>query len=431
MAKSQDIRLGQHLIQRRLCNLKQVNEGLAVQKELRGQGQMRPLGWILVQKKYLDEEQLRGALADLGALELHCPACRETHGIISYETGKEYRCPRCRTPLVLEETIAPEGAPMAPAPAKTVPAPAPEADGSDAMIQKVIGGCQILERIARGGMGVVYKARQLNLGRTVAIKILSEDLSKDRTYVERFLQEARSAAGLSHGNIIHINDVGEYNGIFYFSMEHVDGENIREILLRQGTLDIRQALLIALQVSQALQHAHRRGIIHRDIKPENIMITREGAVKLADLGLAKMVDKGGGITHAGSILGTPFYMAPEQAKDFSQVDQRSDIYSLGVTLYKALSGKVPYDGRSPLEVMIKAIDGKRQPIRDIRPEIPPEVEALVDRMMDREPDRRFQEASQVITALEAILSGPPPAGTGALVAASAPGAADPGDGNIG
>jgi len=384
-----------------------VNEGLPALRESRTPLSPRSLGWTLRQKGYLDAESLRQALADQGQLELFCSSCRETHAIASYHPGVEYRCPRCRTLLVMEEELQLEGAAIPVPPPVVVPpsqmAPADSEITQDPLIAKVIGGCQIIERIARGGMGVVYKARQLNLGRTVAIKILSDELSGNPAYVERFLQEARSAAFLNHGNIIHINDVGEHNGIYYFIMEFVDGKNVREILKKKNTLEVPQALQVALQVSRALQHAHRRGIIHRDIKPENIMITREGVVKLADLGLAKRLDSSGGITHAGSVLGTPFYMAPEQAKDFSKVDQRSDIYSLGVTLFKALTGKVPFDGRTPIEVMIKAIEGKRQALRDLRPDLPTQVEALVDQMMARNPEDRFQQADDLIAAIESLL----------------------------
>ncbi len=407
MSKPADIQLGQHLIQKRICSLRQVNEALEAQRELRSQGATRPLGLILIQKGYIVEETLRQVLADLGVLELECPACREVNSITSYAPGVEYRCPRCRSLMVLTDPARPKGGLKAAPPPYVEEHKVPETD-EDPLISKVIGGCQILKKIARGGMGVVYEARQLNLGRIVAIKILSEELAKDRTYVERFIQEARSAAVLSHGNIVHINDVGEHNGIFYFIMEHIDGENLRDILQR-GVLEVSRAVEIGLQVSHALQHAHSRGIIHRDIKPENIIVTPEGVVKLADMGLAKRVAPGSatGITNAGSILGTPFFMAPEQAKDFRQVDRRSDIYSLGVTLYKALTGKVPFDGRSPIEVMIKAIDGKHPSIRELRPEVPADLEAVVERMMDRDPDRRFQDSSDVIAALKAVSQGIP------------------------
>ena len=401
MAKSSDIILGQHLIRKRICSLKQVNEAIQTQRRLREQGAIKSMGWVLLQKGVIDEPRLRAALAELGVLELECPACREVTGIASYNPTTEYRCPRCRALLSLADPASPPENPKSQVPVEDPEGEVPDTSANDPMVSKVIGGCQVLKKIARGGMGVVYKARQLNLGRTVAIKILSEDLSKDGTYVERFIQEARSAATLSHGNIVHINDVGEHNGIFYFIMEYIDGENLREVLQRSGKLTLSRVLEIGLQTAQALQHAHRRGIVHRDIKPENIMITREGVVKLADMGLAKRIGArhAKSITHAGSILGTPFYMAPEQARDFSRVDRRSDIYSLGVTLYKALTGKVPYDGRSPIEVMLKAIEGKHEPIEELRPDAQPEVVALIERMMDRDPERRFQDAGEVATAM--------------------------------
>ena len=275
----------------------------------------------------------------------------------------------------------------------------PLCDG-DSYIGKVLGGCQIESKIAHGGMGVVYRAVQLNLGRIVAIKLLSEDLAKDRSFVRRFLQEARAAAQLNHGGIVHINDVGEQQGVFYFVMEFVDGQNLKEILEVRKYLDIGETIEIMIQVCHALRHAHSRGIIHRDIKPENIMITRDGVVKLADLGLAKRVsDKSVDITHAGSILGTPFYMPPEQAKDLSKVDERSDIYSLGVSMYRMISGKVPFYGRSPIEVLIKVLDGKKAPMHELRQDVPKEVETLVDVMMQRLPDERFQSVEDVLEEL--------------------------------
>jgi serine/threonine-protein kinase len=428
MTKTSEIRLGQLLVQRKCCTLKQVNEALLRQKRLRTRNENVPLGKLLVDEGVLDGETLREVLAELGALQLHCPLCRADYPISSYDRRSAHLCPKCKEPLVLSEPgrTAPrepsraevQAAPAAasappPEPAHHAPQEKPEpagrgeeAGGRDLFIGKVLGGCQILDKVAHGGMGVVYRAKQLNLGRTVAVKILSEELASDATFVRRFIQEARSAAQLSHGNIVHINDVGEYQGIFYFVMEYVDGKNLRDILKVHEKLDIARSLEITIQVCHALRHAHNRGIIHRDIKPENIMITREGVVKLADLGLAKRMaaENTAGITHAGSILGTPFYMAPEQAKDFSAVDSRSDIYSLGVTLYKMVTGKVPFDGRSPIEVMIKAIDGKKVPIRDLREEVPAELEEIVDRMMHKQPEKRYQQVDEVLRDLSRVLS---------------------------
>ncbi|HLU49005.1 MAG TPA: serine/threonine-protein kinase, partial [Planctomycetota bacterium] len=280
-------------------------------------------------------------------------------------------------------------------------------DKPDPFVGKVLGGCKIHERIAAGGMGVIYRATQLNLGRTVAVKILSRELSSDEAFVRRFIEEARSAAQLSHGNIVHINDVGDYHGIFYFTMEYVDGIDLKTLLKERKLLPIPLSLEITTQVARALEHAHGRGIIHRDIKPENIMITRDGAVKLADLGLAKKLSTGGadGLTQAGSVLGTPYYMAPEQARDFRAVDERSDLYSLGVTLYKMITGAVPFRGRSPIEVMVRVLDGKRPSVSELREDVPPQVEAIVDRMMDPDPSRRYENAGALLRDLESVRRG--------------------------
>ena len=428
MAKTNDIRLGQFLVQKKWCALRQVNEALLKQRRLRAQNQNLPLGRILVDAGVIDDEMLREALADLGVLQLHCALCRADYPIATYQRNSVHLCPRCKGALVLSDRPASEtypspeiekskskelGTASKPVDASTAHAadkveaqPKSEAAPQrDAYIGKVLGGCHIVEKVAEGGMGVVYKAKQLNLGRTVAVKILSEDLASDSTFVRRFIQEARSAAQLNHGNIVHINDVGEYQGVFYFVMEYVDGKNLKEVLKLHEQLDIPRSLEITAQVCHALRHAHSRGIIHRDIKPENIMITRDGVVKLADLGLAKKMaaENTAGITHAGSILGTPFYMPPEQAKDFSNVDRRSDIYSLGVTLYRMLTGTVPFDGRSPIEVMIKAIEGRKVSIRELRGDVSQEVEEFVNRMMHKQPEKRFQEVDEVLRQLNQLI----------------------------
>ena len=388
MHKRQDIRLGQLLIRNRVCTLAQVNEALAQQKELRAQNQNVRLGRLLIRQGLIDEEKLCSALFEMGALNLYCDACRTTFTPTEYRPGAN-PCPECGSDAAFEDSVEglargsssghssrravgsrgsrPSGASSAGSDSAASRSSSRRDAASDSSyVGRILGGCDIHEKIASGGMGVVYKATQLNLGRTVAVKILAEDLSNDATFVRRFMLEARAAAQLSHPNVVHINDVGQYHGIYYFVMEFIDGDNLREVLQTEEKLPARRALEIARQVCEALQHAHKRGIIHRDIKPENIMLTSEGVVKLADLGLAKRVDVDAvdSLTHAGSVLGTPFYMPPEQAKDFSKVDCRSDIYSLGVTLYRTISGEVPYRGRTPIEVMIKAIDGKRKRLRE-------------------------------------------------------------------
>ncbi len=414
--RSLDTRLGQVLIRKSACSLRQVNQALAERRRMRSRNESVNLGEILMKAGAVEEEQLREALAELGVLKLRCPTCARVIRLTHYRKEKNSICADCGDELVLQDpavevtevleasrAVEPSIQLSSSHPSSVnIPASSLYRHG-DSFIGKVLGGCQILEKIADGGMGVVYKAVQLNLGREVAVKVLAEDLAKDTTFVRRFLQEARAAAQLSHGGIVHINDVGEQQGVFYFVMELVNGRNLKEILAEDNQFPVSETVTIIIQVCHALRHAHSRGIIHRDIKPENIMITQDGTVKLADLGLAKrMSEQSGGITHTGSILGTPFYMAPEQAKDFSKVDERSDIYSLGVTIYRMLTGKVPFCGRSLIEVMIKAIDGKKEPMRELRPEIPESLEHLVDKMMHKLPENRHQNVEEVLEELMRI-----------------------------
>ncbi len=414
MNNNASLKLGQYLVQQGLVQLRHINRCLKVQRTLRERGDKKLLGEILLNEKLISRDMLRKALAQSGLLKVRCLRCGWTGRLDAYEPGKEYHCGQCRALAMVQDGLQDLPPPAAggnkAAGGKRASAPRlsdttlTSDPGKDPFINRIIGGCQILERIAKGGMGVVYKAKQLNLGRTVALKILSEDLSSDATFVKRFVNEARSAAELNHGNLIHINDVGEVNGVYYFSMEYVEGMTLSAYLKERKIIGMVQVAEIAYQVSQALRHAHSKNVIHRDIKPDNIMITTDGVVKLADLGLAKRKRQGeSDITQAGTIMGTPYYMAPEQAKDFSKVDERSDIYSLGVTVYRMLTGRVPFEGKSPLEVMLNASKEQAVPVRSLRPEVPEAFEAAVARMMAKDPEDRYQNITEVMEAMGGII----------------------------
>src|SRR5688572_13390287 len=198
-----------------------------------------------------------------------------------------------------------------------------------------VAGYRLLERLGGGAMGTVYKARQLSLDRDVAIKILSPELAEDPEFVQRFLREAKAVARLNHANIISGIDVGDADGVKYFVMEYVDGSTVASLLRRGGSLDEERALLVAQQMARALDHAYKNQLVHRDLKPENVLITRDGIAKVCDLGLAKLEDAAAG-ADAGHRMGTPDYISPEQARGDANVDIRSDLYSLGATLYHML-----------------------------------------------------------------------------------------------
>ena len=263
-----------------------------------------------------------------------------------------------------------------------------------------LGDFRLLKKLGEGGMGTVYKARQVSMDRDVALKVLPKNLAKDKDFVERFYREARSSAKLDHPNIVRGIAVGEEKGFHYFAMEFVDGDTCEKLLAEQGKLKVGDAVKIAIDIAQALDHAHTKGMVHRDIKPDNILITRDGTVKLADLGLAKETDENSSLTQTGSGFGTPYYMPPEQARNAKYVDNRSDIYALGATLYHLLTGKLPFEGETAIEILTAKEEGQHAPARRSNAEIPELLDLVIDKMMARDSKDRYQTAAELIAALE-------------------------------
>ncbi|MBI2932547.1 MAG: protein kinase [Planctomycetes bacterium] len=252
-------------------------------------------------------------------------------------------------------------------------------------------GLEILQEVGRGGMGVVYKARQLDLDRTVALKVLAPDLAGDPEFAGRFDREAKALAALNHSNIVHVHDFGREAGRLFLIMEYVDGVSLRE-LMRQRRLAPAEALRIVPQICDALQYAHDMGVVHRDIKPENILIDRQGRVKIADFGLAKLTRKGDAVaTRTNAVMGTPHYMAPEQVESLKGVDHRADIYSLGVVFYEMLTGELPMGRFEPPSQRIQL---------DVR------LDEIVLKALEKRPTRRYQRAAQVKTDIETVLTRP-------------------------
>ena len=262
-----------------------------------------------------------------------------------------------------------------------------------------LGDYEILSKLGEGGMGQVWRARHVPMDRVVALKTLSKQLSKDKQFVERFYREARASAKLEHPNVVMGYDVGEADGVHYFAMEFIDGQSVQDVLDKQGALDVAEAVRIVADVASALVHAQTLNMVHRDIKPDNIMLTRQGLVKLADLGLAKQIGQDSNLTQTGAGFGTPYYMAPEQAKNAKYVDGRSDIYALGATLYHMLTGSVPYDGDTAMEVLLKKEEGKYTPSRRQNPSVPERLDLIIEKMMAPDPKHRQQTCEEVIQDL--------------------------------
>lgn len=269
------------------------------------------------------------------------------------------------------------------------------------MIGRVIGGrYEILQRLGAGGMATVYLANHRLLERKVAVKILNPEYASDEEFVRRFRREAQAAASLSHPNIVSIYDVGHEGDIHYIVMEYVPGETLKELINREGPLPVRRAVDIATQICDALVCAHRNRIIHRDIKPHNILLTEDGRAKVSDFGIARAAASAT-LTHSGSIVGSVHYFAPEQARG-SITDEKSDVYSLGIVLYEMLTGKVPFQGESPISVALRHVQERIPSPRETVPSIPPEVERIVMQAAERDPQQRYQSAAQMLGDLRRV-----------------------------
>ena len=277
-------------------------------------------------------------------------------------------------------------------------------DNNDKYIGQLLDGrYEILEKIGTGGMAVVYKARCHRLNRFVAVKILKDELASDEEFRRRFRTESQAVAMLSHPNIVSVYDVSRSGNVEYIVMELIDGITLKQYINRKGLLTWKESLHFATQIAKALQHAHSRGIVHRDIKPHNIMILKDGSVKVADFGIARVAFNQNTLTQ--DALGSVHYISPEQAKGGS-VDARSDIYSLGVVMYEMLTSRLPFVGDSPVSVAIQHISAIPLLPREINPDIPAGLEQITMRAMEANIDRRYQSADELLKDLEEFRKNP-------------------------
>ena len=272
-----------------------------------------------------------------------------------------------------------------------------------------IPGYKIVGKLGAGAMAVVYKAKQLSLNRPVAIKILPKRFTENREYVERFYKEGQAAGKLNHPNIVQAIDVGEAGGYHYFVMEYVEGKTISDDLVAGKVFAEDEALDIIIQVANALAHAHACSLIHRDVKPKNIMITANGTVKLADMGLAReTTDIEAAQSEAGKAYGTPYYIAPEQIRGKIDIDGRADIYGLGATLYHMLTGRVPFMAEDSADVMRKHLREKLVPPDHINTLLSAGVSEVIEIMMAKRKEDRYNNIEELLTDLEALRAGRPP-----------------------
>ena len=360
--KISDPRLGALAVAAGLIDESKVDECVALQKRMRETGEPAPLGAILVKKGYLSREQVGKILA-------------------------------------WQKRLAAQSQDAAPQ--------RKQIEG-----KKTLGPYPLLEEIGKGSMGAVYLSETPGTRIPVALKILPKKMAEDPEYLERFKREAKMTMALEHPNIVKGIDLDFDKGYHFMVLEYVDGPSLDKRLQKEKKLDYEEALFIARGIADALQHAKREGVIHRDIKPDNILIASDGTPKLTDLGLSLAKDSGDArLTMAGMAVGTPYYISPEQARGERNVDTRSDIYSLGATLYHLVTGQYPFNAKSSIHVMMAHVKEPLIPPRHIDPSLPPELDALICKMMEKAPEDRFQTPKKLVEAIDCVIRGEFPADT--------------------
>lgn len=318
------------------------------------------------------------------AIEVTCSdsRCGEGFVCLDEEAGKTVFCPHCKSAVVAPDASR-EGLPA-----------------------QTVGAYRLIRKIAHGGMGEIYEAVQLKLDRRVALKTLSESLSGDSNYLKRFKREARAAASVNHPGVVQVYDSGEEDGLHYLVMELIEGNDLAEIVKREGKLAVDETLRIVREVAEALREALVHGVIHRDIKPANIMLTQTGQVKVSDLGLAKVITDETDLTMSGVGLGSPHFIAPEQADDARRVDHRADIYSLGITTLFLLTGKRPFEGSSAFSVVVAQANKPLPSGKELGTELPSGVETLILKMTAKRPSRRYPDYDALLADLRLVRSNP-------------------------
>jgi serine/threonine-protein kinase len=272
-----------------------------------------------------------------------------------------------------------------------------------------IPGYKIIRKLGSGAMATVFLGRQLSLDRLVAIKVLPKKFSSDPKFIDRFYKEGRAAARLNDPNIVAAYDVGQAGEHHYFVMEYVDGETVYDRIVAKKRFSEREAIAIVRQVASALHHAHGQGFIHRDIKPKNIMLSKSGTVKLADLGLARaMSDKEAAEAESGRAFGTPYYISPEQIRGQVDIGPPSDLYALGATFYHMVTGRVPFEGRSPSEVMHRHLKAALTPPDQLNPELSGDCASIIEMMLQKDPRDRYRDARDLIEDLDRVARGERP-----------------------
>lgn len=433
-SKDFEVALSKLLLEEKLVTEKDVKDARAAKDEMEERGLFPAIGDILVQRGVLTLEKLNDCISRIDKTELWCENCGKKYRAYGYHDGIKAKCRVCKGTLETRELsqktpqaehkdlgehvdVSIELASVADIPEPIEPTEPFDVEIPDELrsrrskvktkerepkVGDIIGGCELMENIGAGGWGQIFRAHHKVLDSTVAIKILAPKKMGGQHLIQRFMAEARSAARLNHPNIVVVHDVGEDDGVFFIRMQYIAGKSLQALLAKYKTYNIKRALQITKQVAEALNYAHGYNMVHRDIKPANIMVGEENHVTLVDFGLTKDTTSDAHITSAGVVVGTVHYMSPEQGNG-GVLDGRTDLYSLGVTLYEMLTGKVPFDGDTPWKVLLAHQKELAPDPTLLRPDIPESLAQLVKAMLAKEPDARPSDGSVVAGRIDSIL----------------------------
>lgn len=396
----EDMQFAAHALRGRFVSQTQVHRAVRCLEAYEQQGASRTMPGVMVAKGYLSHAEASRFLGVLGLAVQKCEQCLAERYTGPDEPESVPACDLCaghaEEPLTRDANGIPE---TAVAMSAFAPDPEPE---RDPLIGREVPPFRILRKLGQGGMGCVYYAENMDRRRAVAVKVLPrEDATEDERVIERFLREGRVASRLEHANIVKVYDVGCIHDFYYIEMEYVEGRTIRSCIDRLGLLLPAEAVMVAAGVLRALAVAHAEGLVHRDVKPENIMLTRYGRVKLADFGVVKDMTETTQLTRSGCVMGTPWYMAPEQCLGL-EIDARADIYGLGLTMYHMLTGERPFQAKNALAVMRMQ---REEPLPDLAarsPETPAHLCAIVRKMAAKNPEHRFAGAEDVLRQIRRL-----------------------------
>ena len=376
------------------------------QESFEKQGLALPLANVIVNLGLAPPEKVARVLAHQSTALLKCAGCGRRYTVPDFQATRRYKCEPCRAYLdiVVDDNLLPQTpvpppqAVAAPSPAGPAPAPAPKTVRKDPFEGRTFNDVRIVRRLAKGGMGAVYLGEKPD-GRQVAVKILTEEFSKMPGIEGRFKREGTSTAKLDHPNIVQTLEMGRDDRYVFIVMEYVEGGSLVDLIVKERRLPPKRAVEIACDVLAGLQHAHERGIVHRDVKPGNVLLTAEGRAKVIDFGLAKDAEAQTILTLSGNVVGTPAYMAPEQAKG-EGAGPPADQYSCGILTWLMMTGKKPFEGKSLVDTLNKQIHEPLPSARAINPEVPEALEKVLRKMCAKDPAKRYATPLEAAAAMK-------------------------------